>query len=168
MILAIDVDYRDREAFAVGVEFNSWQDERPEHIFSSRLHDVEDYEPGKFYKRELPCILQLLREHSLTPAIILIDGFVFLDGDSKPGLGKHLYDALSGNSAVIGVAKQPYKGIADEYRVYRGKSTMPLYVTAAGISTETAKSHITAMHGQFRIPTQIKLADQMSRTWQDD
>ncbi len=165
MKLAIDVGYRENAALAVGIAFNHWQDEKPMRTYSSRIHDVEDYTPGEFYKRELPCILQLLREHRLEPDIIIIDGFVFLDGDSKPGLGKHLYDSLSSSTAVIGVAKQAYKGIPDDYRILRGKSKTALFVTAAGLATAMAKKHIISMHGQYRIPTLLKQADQLSRAW---
>jgi deoxyribonuclease V len=38
-----------------------------------------------------------------------------------------------------------------------------LYVTAMGISSEEAKSLIETMHGQYRIPTMLKLVDQLSK-----
>lgn len=49
---------------------------------------------------------KLLSKHNLKPDCIIVDGFVHLE-DDKPGLGKHLYDALNGKVRVIGVAKNP-------------------------------------------------------------
>lgn len=163
MILAADVDYREHFAVAAGVLFEHWQDDKPVQEVTSRIESVADYEPGSFYKRELPCILQLLDEYALSPEIIVVDGFVYLDGISIPGLGKHLYDALDTQISVIGVAKKPFKGIGETFAVYRGKSTVPLYVTSVGIETEAAKNHVKQMHGPYRIPTMLKRVDQLSR-----
>ena len=128
------------------------------------IKGVEGYKPGKFFKRELPCILKLIEEHQLRPGCIVIDGFVFLDGISEAGLGKYLYDALEGNVIVIGVAKNRYKNIDSKYEIYRGSSRKPLYVTVIGIDIEQAKRNILAMHGKFRLPTMIKRVDQMCRS----
>ena len=121
------------------------------------------YEPGQFYKRELPCILKLVEENKLRVDCIVIDGYVFLDGCGKAGLGKHLYDALSGKVPVIGVAKNRFKDIGSEYEVRRGSSNRPLYITAAGIELDTAKELIRTMHGNYRVPTLLKRADQVAR-----
>jgi deoxyribonuclease V len=164
MILAVDVDYRDRSASIAGVAFENWQDACEKNIFESRLDDIEDYIPGQFYRRELPCILKLIEEHQLVPDLIVIDGFVYLDGKSRPGLGKHLYDALQGKTSVVGVAKRPFKDIALECELYRGTSKKPLYITSVGIPLTEAKDYIKSMHGEYRIPDLLKKADRISKT----
>lgn len=164
MILAVDVDYRDRSAFIAGVAFENWRDACEKSILGSRLDDIKDYIPGQFYRRELPCILKLIEEHQLVPDLIVIDGFVYLDGKSRPGLGKHLYDALLGKISVVGVAKGPFKDIAQECELYRGTSKKPLYITSVGIPLTEAKDHIKSMHGEYRIPALLKKADRISRT----
>jgi deoxyribonuclease V len=164
MILAVDVDYRGWSAFIVGVAFENWQDACEKSIFGSRLDDIEDYIPGQFYRRELPCILKLIEEHQLVPDLIVIDGFVYLDGRSRPGLGKHLYDALQGKIGVIGVAKRPFKDITRECELYRGTSKKPLYITSVGIPLTEAKDYIKSMRGKYRVPALLKKADRISKT----
>ena len=163
MILAVDVNYKDDVASIAGITFDDWADSEVKGVYKSYLHGVNDYIPGKFYLRELPCILKLLEEHALSPRYIVIDGLVYLDGKSDPGLGKHLYDALNKKIAVIGVAKKPYKGIAQECAVYRGNSLMPLYVTSVGVNLEAAKTNIASMYGIYRIPVLLKKVDQECR-----
>jgi deoxyribonuclease V len=36
--------------------------------------------------RNLPCVMQMLREHGLAPEPVMLDGFVHLDADETPGL----------------------------------------------------------------------------------
>ncbi len=163
MILAIDVDYRADQALVAGVCFRHWDDESPEIVFHTEVTNVEDYQPGQFYKREMPCIIKLLKDHNLNPDLIVIDGFVVLGQDSKSGLGMHLYNALGKNTPVIGVAKTAFQDSKPESEVFRGKSEKPLYVTAIGIEEQLAKSYISSMHGKHRIPTLLKLVDQESR-----
>lgn len=163
MILTIDVDYRDPAAFASGILFEKWEDEKPSLTVISRIEKVHEYIPGQFYKRELPCILQLLKEHNLKPGCIVIDGFVYLDGKTKPGLGKYLYDSLNKTIPIIGVAKNSFNNISRDYMIFMGKSRRPLFVTSAGCDLKEAKEHIKSMHGTFRIPTLLKLADQTCR-----
>ena len=163
MILAVDVDYRDGCAYIGGVIFENWTDDKEKDTFASFLGNVKNYIPGQFYLRELPCILRLLEEHKLKPKYIVIDGFVFLDGEGKPGLGKYLYDALNNKVAIIGVAKKPFKGVPATCEVYRRLSKNPLYVTSAGVTLEDAKTFIRSMHGDYRVPTLLKRVDQVCR-----
>jgi deoxyribonuclease V len=163
MILAVDVKYCDKVAIAAGVAFAGWGDESPEREVVTCLETPAEYRPGQFYLRELPCILKLLKENSLHPDIIIVDGFVYLDGESKPGLGKYLYDALHGEVAVIGVAKSRFHGIAELYQLFRGGSSRPLYVTAVGVHLDRAKEFIRDMHGRHRLPTMLKRVDLLSR-----
>ena len=163
MILAVDVDYRDRGASIAGIAFENLEDEDESGIFKSQLHGIEEYVPGEFFRRELPCILKLIQEHNINPDIIIVDGFVHLAGQNKPGLGIHLYNALNENVAVIGVAKKPFKGIARNCEVYRSRSKTPLYITNVGVQLEEAKRCIKLMSGKYRIPTLLKKADQVCR-----
>jgi deoxyribonuclease V len=163
VILAVDVDYRVDTAIVAGIIFSNWRDESPDRVVHSKMASVEDYEPGQFYKREMPCIIQLLTDYKLTPDFIVIDGFVALGQESKPGLGMHLHDALDRKIPVIGVAKSSFKNSRFETEVLRGSSQKPLYVTAVGVACETAKNYIRSMHGKHRIPTLLKLVDRECR-----
>ncbi|MDY6854124.1 MAG: endonuclease V [Thermodesulfobacteriota bacterium] len=163
MILAVDVDYKETSALVAGVSFNTWDDSHPKRVYTSCIENINEYEPGSFYKRELPCIFSLLKEHKLKPDIIVIDGFVYLDGVKKIGLGKHLYDSLRKETIVIGVAKRPFKDIGYDYAIYRCRSRKPLYVTAEGVDLNQAFEAITQMHGEFRIPDLLKKVDQVCR-----
>jgi deoxyribonuclease V len=163
MILSVDVDYRKTRAFIAGITFCAWDDEKEKGIIKSILDNYKDYLPGQFYRRELPCILQLIEEHEIEPETIVIDGFVFLDGKYEPGLGKHLYEALNGRVAVVGVAKRPFKGIPPECELLRGKSRKPLYITSVGMPLEIAKNSIKSMYGKYRVPALLRKTDQVCR-----
>lgn len=163
MILAVDVDYRNSEALIVGVGSEQWSDEKESAIFKSKVGDIKDYESGNFYRRELPCILKLIQEHNLTPDIIIIDGFVWLGGKTKPGLGSHLYNSLGCKVPIIGVAKKSFIGISSKFELFRGKSKKPLYITSSGIDLEEAMSNIKTMSGENRIPILLKKVDRLSR-----
>jgi deoxyribonuclease V len=163
MILAVDVHYSGHKATVAGVVFENWPDEAPQKEYVSLMEGVADYEPGKFFKRELPCLLKLIADYALKPDFVIVDGYVFLDGHSKAGLGKHLYDALNGETAVVGVAKKPFKAMNVRYEVYRGTSSKPLYVTAVGIELAQAKERVRMMHGQHRLPTLLKRVDRICR-----
>lgn len=163
MILAVDVQYRDSTAMVAGVVFNSWLDSEPEIYYKSTVKDILEYSSGAFYKREMPCILALLDEHKLVPNTIVIDGHVYLNDSKKPGLGKYLYEHFEGAINVIGVAKRGFLGLGDEHKVFRGTSQKPLYITSIGIDLLKVKMDIINMHGKYRIPTILKLADSICR-----
>ena len=165
MILAVDVYYYNEEATAGAVAFADWSSSQEDEVYVSHISSVEDYVPGEFYRRELPCIMQLMTEHRLSPDIIIIDGLVYLDGFHKPGLGKYLFDALGARIPVVGVAKSRFLSASDEIRVFRGRSNTPLYVTSAGIPLAKAKTCIMSMHGKFRIPSMLKKADRISKQY---
>jgi deoxyribonuclease V len=162
MIACVDVDYRDVGAVAACVCFQTWSDATPASESAIQIGDVEPYEPGQFYRRELPCILAVLKSLPDSPQVVIIDGYVGL-GRQKPGLGSHLYEALDRHVPVIGVAKTHFVGAEPVALVTRGRSRNPLYVTAAGIDVADAASNIKAMHGPYRIPTMLKRVDQLSR-----
>jgi deoxyinosine 3'endonuclease (endonuclease V) len=94
---------------------------------------------------------------------VVIDGYVHLKPEVGRGLGAHLAEALPYRAAIIGVGKSQLP-IADRYvEVHRGRSRKPLFVSAAGCSLAHAAASIESMHGSFRIPTLLKLADAESR-----
>ncbi|WP_299948707.1 hypothetical protein [uncultured Microbulbifer sp.] len=101
--------------------------------------------------------------YDLTPDIIVIDGYVVLGQELKPGLGMRLYEALDKKIPIIGVAKTAFKDSNSESEVFRGESKKPLYVTAVGIGDQIAKSYISSMHGKHRMPTLLKLVDRECR-----
>jgi deoxyribonuclease V len=163
MILAVDVHYPGCGAIVAGVLFEDWPCGEASRTCLTRMSEVADYVPGAFYLRELPCLLGLLREHALQPDVIVVDGHVFLDGAGRPGLGKHLFDALDGRVPVIGVAKTAFVGMDPRFEVRRGDSARPLCVTAAGLPLDEAQARIRAMHGAHRLPTLLKLVDRLCR-----
>jgi deoxyribonuclease V len=163
MILAVDTHYSSEGSATAGVLFDDWEAALPLATFISKLPTVADYVPGKFYQRELPCILDLLCVADVKPGLIVIDGYVFLDGVAQSGLGKHLFDALGGKVPVVGVAKTSFAGISPDYGVLRGDSIKPLYVTAVGVPLAEAKANVARMHGKHRTPTLLKTVDQLCR-----
>ncbi|WP_226642949.1 endonuclease V [Microbulbifer variabilis] len=163
MILAIDVDYRGKEAIASAISFNHWHDQHPTAVYHSKIAEIAEYEPGAFYKRELPCILTLIQEHQLKPNIIIIDGFVSLGEECRPGLGMYLFEVLNKKIPIIGVAKKPFLGTPKESEILRGNSLTPLYISSVAITREAAQSNIISMHGKYRIPTLLKFVDSACR-----
>jgi deoxyribonuclease V len=163
MILAIDVQYDNDRAVAAGVMFETWSDQSPIQEYTSLCDDIADYEPGSFYKRELPCILKLLQDHDLKPHTIVIDGFVYLDSSNKAGLGKHLYTSINETIEIVGVAKSKYPSVSSEWEVFRGDSKKPLYVTTTSTDLDSVKELVLNMDGKYRIPTLLKRADQLCR-----
>lgn len=132
--------------------------------FTHRSGPAADYEPGEFYKRELPLLLSVLGMLPRKPEIIVIDGYVWLGVEDRKGLGAHLYEALGQASAVVGIAKTKFHGASYwAAEVRRGSSESPLFVTAAGLSVDDAVSHVKRMHGAHRIPTLTGRADQLAR-----
>lgn len=162
MIACLDVYYRDVGACAAGIVFHDWSDANAFDERTVHLADVQPYEPGQFYRRELPCLLAVLR---VLPPIhtVIIDGYVWLGSAAKPGLGAHLYEALNREVAVIGVAKTKFRGADQAREVSRGSSKRPLFVTTAGIDPDLAAELIGTMHGDFRIPSLLARVDYLCR-----
>lgn len=176
MILAIDVAYHSRAdgtefAQVAGVSFTDWQDAEPKQVSKVQVQDVAPYQAGQFYKRELPCIMALLQQRldaclSL-PKVIVVDGYVYLGVEQKAGLGLKLHQAIQEkwqtHIPIIGVAKNYYKGTPDDCALCRGQSEKPVFITSVGMTLDTAKACITDMHGEYRLPTLLKLADSTCR-----
>lgn len=163
-LVAIDVHYDgDQSATAAAILFKDWHVPEAYETVTATIAPIEPYEPGAFYKRELPCILALLEKMEMLPTLIIIDGYVTLGEDARDGLGMHLYRALDEKIPVIGVAKTRFDGTPDSAELLRGSSKQPLFITAAGMSQEDAKSCIRAMHGDHRLPTLVTAADRLAR-----
>jgi deoxyribonuclease V len=165
MILALDTYYQNDKAKTVCIRFVNWTDEQPAEVVTEELDGIEAYQPGSFYKRELPCIVSILKKISLqTIDIIIIDGYVLLDDSGKHGLGGYLYEALERKIPVIGVAKTNFaNNTLHKGEVYRGDSKRPLYITTLGIPLDTARNYIRSMQGAYRIPTLLKTLDALTR-----
>ena len=161
VIAAFDVHYLgDDRASAAAVLLSDYGDAEPAAVYTQFFPGAASYVSGEFYRRELPVILALLEEMDKALDEIVVDGYVKI-GD-RPGLGQHLFDSLGGKIAVIGVAKSEFKG-ASGIVVFRGSSARPLYVTSAGLEQEKAGERIKRMHGDYRIPAMLKLADRLAR-----
>jgi deoxyribonuclease V len=160
MILAIDIHYKPTYAKNVGVLFQ-WPDNAPKQVIINKRAEVAEYVPGEFYKRELPCILDIIAEVNLVDIdAIIVDGHVFIDNDKNHGLGGYLYEALDHQLPIIGVAKRAYhKNEKTNIPILRGESANPLYVSAIGMDVEIAAQNVRDMHGDFRIPTILQILD---------
>lgn len=162
MIAAFDTQYLNTNATTACICFNDWTDSISKQEFVEQTQNIAPYEPGKFYKRELPCITSLIKKHGLQPKLIIVDGYVWLD-DKQIGLGGHLYYELNQQIPVIGVAKTRFKVHSKVKEVFRGKSQNPLYISAIGIDLDEAAENVEKMDGVFRIPTLLKRVDQLCR-----
>ncbi len=114
----------------------------------------------------MPCLLKLINKIKEPFDVIIIDGYVYLDGKDKAGLGKYLYDELPSKKPIIGIAKTHFHGIASEYAVYRGISKHPLYVTCVDFDVDIAKNLVKNLQGCHRVPDIIKMVDGLSRVGQ--
>lgn len=165
MIYAFDTYYYENFAKTVCIAFEKWDSETESFIYSENTEITSDYESGAFYKRELPCILSLLKKIDLQKGdLIIVDGYVTLDNSGKIGLGGYLYQSLDEKYPVIGIAKNGFNSEDDQRRtVLRGESKTPLFLTAVGIDVDEIQSNIENMHGNYRIPTLLKKLDQLTR-----
>jgi deoxyribonuclease V len=124
------------------------------------LPEVARYEPGRFFTRELPAVCAVLASTGV-PDLVLIDGYVDLDPDGRPGLGAHLYAHL--RTPVIGVAKTAFRTATHAITLRRGTATRPLYITAAGIGAEQAAAMVARMAGAYRLPDALRRVDALAR-----
>jgi deoxyribonuclease V len=164
MILAIDVHYKTDYAKAVAVLFEPG-DAAARRTITERIEQVKDYEPGQFYKRELPCILKITEKIDLNlVSLIIVDGHVYTNNEGGLGLGGKLWEALHQKIPVIGVAKTPFLGNKETVQqVLRGQSNNPLYVSAIGIDLNEAALLVKNMKGDFRMPDILKAVDKLTK-----
>lgn len=150
-------------AIAAGILHPDWTTDAIERVIIRHIDGVAPYEPGAFYKRELPCLMRILEDVDAPLEAVVVDGYVTLGPGRSPGLGGRLYDSIGHSAPVIGVAKSEFAGTPHNCRVFRGRSRQPLYVTSAGIPLIDAKECVAGMHGQHRIPTLLKMVDRLCR-----
>ena len=162
MSLAItDVQYEQNHARAACVVAPAWSAAEPSACLTQLVSPIAEYEPGAFYKRELPCLLAALALVE-APSCVVVDGHVWLRALDDAGLGARLYAALHGAVPVVGVAKQAFAdGVAKP--VLRGVSKQPLWVSAVGVEVSDACERVQAMHGEHRIPTLLRRVDALCR-----
>jgi deoxyribonuclease V len=160
---AVDVHYVGAGARAAVVTasdpaFAALLDERT--LFVPR---VRAYLPGEFYLRELRPVRAVLGELDdlARPRLIVVDGYVDLDPDGRPGLGAYVHAEFG--VPVIGVAKSAFKPATHAIPVLRGASARPLFVTAAGMPRITAAGLVGQMAGSYRIPDALRRADALAR-----
>lgn len=118
------------------------------------------YRPGRFFERELPplrAVLAGVRGIEL----LVIDGYVDLDPDGRPGLGSYVHAELG--IPVIGAAKTRFAAATHAVPVLRGHATRPLYATAAGMPVADAAELIRQMSGNFRMPDALRHVDALAR-----
>ncbi len=166
MIYCFDTYYTEDFAHTAVIGIENWEDEQASFELKEIIHEINEYESGAFYKRELPCLLSILQKIELNPEkdLLLIDGYVHLSNEGKLGLGGHLYEALDQSIPIIGVAKNDFVSLEKgKIAVFRGVSKKALFVTAVGIDLEEVSQKIKDMHGENRMPTILKLVDQKSR-----
>ena len=163
MIACMDVYYRSTHAVAACVLFKGWCDHLSVRQIAEKIQNVRPYEPGRFYRRELPCLIRVLNEVREPLEAVIIDGYAWLEDNKSPGLGAYLFKALNESVPVIGVAKSSFKGSDSALHVFRGRSKRPLFITAAGMDRQIAADHIIRMHGKYRIPTLLREADRLCR-----
>src|SRR5579859_3564298 len=122
--------------------------------------DPGPYRPGEFYLRELPPLRAVLQDQPGL-ALIVVDGYVDLDPDGRPGLGSYVHAEFG--VPVIGVAKTRFARATHAASVRRGQSDRPLYVTAAGLPVPEAADLVQQMTGAFRIPDALRDVDRLAR-----
>lgn len=162
MIICIDVYYKESGTKTCGVIFNEWNQQDPDQVLTLEDTTIEnEYEPGNFYKRELPPIKKFLEHYNLQPDILIVDGFVWLkeiEGEIRPGLGQHIQEELP-EITIIGVAKSNYcRSNEISAQITRGESKKPLFVQPIEYGEK-----IKNMYGDFRIPRMLKIMDQETK-----
>lgn len=166
MIYCFDTYYNKNTAKTAVIGIENWEDATPSLELTDTINEVNEYESGAFYKRELPCLLSMINKLPINPNkdILVVDGYVVLSDEGKLGLGGYLFNELEGKIPVIGVAKNNFFTLNKlKKEVIRGESKKPLYITAMGMDLKKASSLISNMHGEFRMPTILKLVDQKCR-----
>lgn len=132
--------------------------------FTAYLPDVPPYRPGAFFQRELPALRAVF---ALAGAVdlVIVDGYVDLDPDGRPGLGAHVHREVG--VPVVGVAKTAFHSATHAVEVRRG-GTRPLYVTATGLPIGDAATMVTAMAGPHRLPDALRRVDALARSGRGD
>jgi len=115
-----------------------------------------EYRPGEFFIRDVPAIRAVVA--STAPLdLLVVDGYVQVDPDGRPGLGGRLHALLG--IPVIGIAEEPYPSATHAMGVRRGTyPERPVFVTAAGLPLRDAAEAVLKMSGGFRAPEALRRA----------
>lgn len=175
MIIALDSYYQGDICNTSLVLFSKKEDK---YIYTDTIYTTvtSPYIPGMFYLRELPGIKLILSKFKFenpewwdSVDTIIVDSFYKLKKDDKiwDGLGSHLFNWLvefNNQKHIVSVAKNPF-GECEEISelVYRGGSQKPLFVQSSGDASYDADMIENELHGNYRIPTMLKIVDQLSR-----
>lgn len=164
MLLAFDAYYTDELTRLVAASFHAWTDPEPIQLHVWKSGPAAAYEPGQFYRRELPLIQTALADFDLQEIqTIVVDGYVYLNDKGRLGLGGHLFEELGGKVPVVGIAKSYFRD-NNAVPVLRGKSSKPLYVTALGMAPEAAAAEkVRTMAGPYRMPDVLAAVDRKTK-----
>jgi len=164
MIACLDVHYFRNTANAAAIVFRDWKSCSSISEYTATVSQSEEYEPGRFYLRELQPLLAVVKRVVQPIDTYVIDGYCHLSSDLAPGLGAYLKESLGPKASIVGVAKNRYRNTTHAVELLRARSTRPLFVTAIGADYKLAAQHVASMAGEFRIPTLLKAVDRLSRT----
>ncbi|MCL9807748.1 endonuclease V [Flavobacterium luminosum] len=79
-------------------------------------------------------------------------------------MGGYVWELLGKKIPVIGVAKNTFHSNKSTVEaLYRGDSNKPLYVSVLGMERAVAVTHLQNMHGDFRIPSILKVLDTITK-----
>jgi len=166
MTIIIDADYNEemRKAHVAGILCSSPLDDSGTRTVTAIVHNIEEYCPGQFYRRELKCVDAILSQLDLAEIeLVIVDGFADF-GTEDRSLGTYVFDNY--HIPVIGIAKNPYAPCkVANTEVCRGTSARPLFVTAKGMPHAEAKKIVRHMAGDNRLPILVKIADKCARDW---
>jgi deoxyribonuclease V len=166
MVLALDVHYKPgNTAKSVGFLFN-WDDLQPQQTIIEYSSDIEDYVPGEFYKRELPCLLKVIEKVDLSELeAIIIDGYIYVDNNGKYGLGGVLWETLNRQIPIIGIGKTSFFSNKETVvEIFRGESKNPLFVSVIGCNLQITAEKIKSMQGNYRNPSILQQLDGITKT----
>jgi len=163
MKACLDVHYKEQAARAAAIVFDDWAAATPVVEYSAVVTESGQYEPGRFYLRELAPLLAVIQHIAEPIEVFIIDAYCYLSAHGTPGLGAHLYAAINERASVIGVAKNRFRDSDHAEELFRGGSNRALFVTSIGLPQKVAALKIASMAGRFRIPTLLKAADQLTR-----
>ncbi len=117
VIACLDAAYDDDAAGVACALFDRWESPVAAGLVSKHISlPPAAYEPGSFYKRELPLLREILSAVVQPIATIIIDGYVWLGDDEKPGLGAILYRALEEKYRLSASQKIGSEPIAGRFR----------------------------------------------------
>ena len=164
MLVSVDVDYRPDATVAACVLFRDWGDAAEAAHFVDRGPPAEAYVPGEFYRRELPALLRVLARCLDPLTTVIIDGYVWLGGDERPGPGRAPVRGARAKRARHRrgedvVSLQPGRGAG----AARRQPAAPAGHRSGGGRPGRRPRCIQRMHGPSRLPTLLKRVDRLCR-----